>query len=189
MDSSSEEPLSPRQAAAVVRANMLWDAIGAALMLYVGFAVRMKGIAESAFYNGSVTLFTRSMQVGGIVMAALAGLRLAGWRWTVIVDGLACGVVGLVLAGVGIVWLVYADMQGILLLVFATTFVWSARSCWQQWQVLSGSAQRRGGFVESLRSPAPPPEVKVDMPKRGEAIPEGYLAKLAGEDDAEKPHD
>lgn len=105
-------------------------AIGAALMLYVGFGMNLSGISDSALYNGSVAAFTWTMKIGGALMGLSALLLYLGWEPSLFFDAILTGVVGVVLIGSGGVWMLHQDMQGILSLIFGAMFLVSARRSW-----------------------------------------------------------
>ena len=115
-------------------------AIGAALMLFVGFGLDLKGLADSRLYNVSVDGFTWTMKVGGILMGMVAVLLWAGWRPALLADAILTMAIGAIMIFAGAVWLSQSDMEGFLLLVFGAVFL---RSGWGSWIAHKGLGQGR----------------------------------------------
>jgi hypothetical protein len=120
-------------------------AIGAALMLFVGFGLNLKGVADSRLYNLSVDGFTWTMKVGGILMGAVAVLLWVGWASALLVDAVLTITVGAIMIAAGGVWLSQSDMEGFLLLIFGALFLHSGRRSWIAHQALTSS--RRGQYA------------------------------------------
>ncbi len=182
-------------------------AFAGALMLLVGFWLGLKGVSPSEIYNHSVTVFNWTMRVGGIVMLVIAALAYAGWRPVLAVDVIFAGAVGVVMIGVGLIWVVNGDsLHGILVLLFGGLFVRSGLNSWSLLQArptqrseseparsledASPSDRLAGGenLAASLRSARKRMDERVTMPKPDEPEPEGFLADLGRscEDDKSK---
>jgi len=113
-------------------------AIGAAMMLLVGFVLDLRGISDSEFYNFTVSAFTWTMKVGGVLMALVAGLLWVGLRPVLLVDAIFAMAIGVLMVGVGGVWVVHQTLlNGVLSLVFGVIFV---RSGWGSWLAYRGSS-------------------------------------------------
>jgi hypothetical protein len=144
-------------------------AIGAALMLFAGFYLNMRGIGDSAFYNLSVNGFTWMMKIGGGLMGLVALLLWAGVRPVLAADAvLTLGIGGLMIA-IGGVWLVNGDFEGLLLLIFAAVFI---RSGWGSWIVYRGLGPGAIAPIadEDEPSSTPPQVVAVDPSTRQAAM-------------------
>lgn len=115
-------------------------AIGAALMLYVGFGMNMHGVTGQALYDGSVAMFTWTMKLGGILMAVAALLMYLGRTLALPMDAAVTAIVGIVLAATGLIWMLSADMTGILNLVFGALFLASAKRSWMLFAGTRGAA-------------------------------------------------
>jgi hypothetical protein len=110
-----------------------WTFISALIFLYVGFGMNMKGISGSALYDGSVNGFTLLAKILGIALllagaGAMMRLRLA--------LGIEMIVAALATAGcaiAGIIWVMFNDMQGFLLLIFALVNGSSTRNAFLDW--------------------------------------------------------
>lgn len=108
--------------------------ISAGLFLYVGFWLGLTGISDSALYNGSVTALTwgaRVVGIGLLITVAMTYFRVPGALT------LDLGLAALAAAGclvIGLIWLAFSDMQGILLLLFGLLNGSAAKSAWQRWQ-------------------------------------------------------
>lgn len=107
--------------------------VSACLFLYVGFGLGLVGMSGDAIYDGSVTALVWGSRVVGIGLLITAGLsytRLAiGLLLDLVVSALAAG--GCLL--IGVIWLFYGDMQGILLLLFGVMNASAARGAWVRW--------------------------------------------------------
>ena len=112
-------------------------AIGAVMMLFVGFYFNLKGISSSEFYNLTVDGFTWMMKIGGAMMGVVAFLLWVGLRPALLVDAVLTVTIGVLMLVIGAVWLGFRDMEGILLLVFGAVFL---RSGWGSWQAFRGGA-------------------------------------------------
>jgi hypothetical protein len=110
-------------------------AIGAGLMLFVGFFFNLKGIGNSDFYDLSVDGFTWMMKIGGALMAVVAALLWAGLRPALLVDAILTLALGLLMLIIGAVWMAFRDYQGILLLIFGAIYL---RSGWGSWAAFRG---------------------------------------------------
>lgn len=167
------------------RGNAAYAAIAAALLLYYGFGLPMKGISDSAMYNLSVDVATWTMKIGGIGMALVVLGSLIGRPEALLADAVLSGLIGLSFVLTGVVRFVWGNTQGLLFLIFGLMFVSAARTCWR---VYRGTVYDDFGFRSQA---APPPDARPVhpasihpevLPKDGEPPPpEGYLAALARE--------
>lgn len=107
--------------------------VSACLFLYVGFGLGLVGVSGDAIYDGSVTALVWGSRVVGIGLLITAGLsytRLAiGLLLDLTVSALAAG--GCLL--IGVIWLFYGDMRGILLLLFGVLNASATRGAWARW--------------------------------------------------------
>lgn len=110
----------------------LMSLISAALFLYVGFGLGLRGVSSQPVYDGSVTLLVWMARVVGIGLLCVAALEFAGVRGAALFDALLAGIAAVVCLGVGGVWIAYADSQGWLLFIFALVNASAARSAWQR---------------------------------------------------------
>ncbi|MEP0843354.1 MAG: hypothetical protein HRF43_11680 [Phycisphaerae bacterium] len=125
------------------------SAVGAALMLYAGFGMNLRGVSGAGLYDGSVAAFTWTMKIGGLAMAASAVLLYAGWRPVLPADAVLTAVIGAILAGTGMIWMVNQDVQGVLNLVFALLFLGAARRSWMVFRASSrGTPPPAGSWRE-----------------------------------------
>lgn len=122
--------------------SLFLSIVSAALFLYVGFGLGLVGRSGNAIYDGSVTALVwgaRVVGLGLLIIAAMSYFRVPG---TAALDfGLAL-VAAVGCLGVGLIWMVYSDMQGILLLLFGLLNGSAARAAWQRWR--RGGAPPRG---------------------------------------------
>ncbi|MCG3126462.1 MAG: hypothetical protein CHACPFDD_01298 [Phycisphaerae bacterium] len=110
--------------------------ISAALFLYIGFVAGLEGISNSALYNGSVTAFTwgaRFVGVGLVVIGALSAARIAAVAY---LDVLVSFVAAAGCLAVGLIWLLYGDMQGLLVLLFGALNGSALSAAWTRAQWL-----------------------------------------------------
>ena len=86
--------------------------ISALVFLYVGYGLAYEGRSGDALYDGSVAALTWGARGIGIALLAVAGLQLAQLAFASMVDAIVTGLAALLCLGVGLVWLMYSDMQG-----------------------------------------------------------------------------
>lgn len=110
-----------------IRSHAFPTAIAAGLLLYFGFAYGLSGVSGNALYDGSVSAFTWTLKIGGIVLAITAVSCATGMIWSMAVDGAASLVIGALLLATGGIWIVSGDMQGLLNVLFAMTFLYAGR--------------------------------------------------------------
>jgi hypothetical protein len=113
--------------------SFLLSLISAGLFLYVGFGLGLTGISESAVYNGSVTALVwgaRGIGIGLLVALGLTYLRVPG---VALLDFVLAGLATVGCLIIGVIWLVYSDIQGVLLLLFGLLNASAARQAWSGW--------------------------------------------------------
>lgn len=159
-------------------------AVGAALMLFVGFYFNMEGVSNSSLYNLSVNGFTWMMKVGGGLMGLMAVLLFVGLRPAIFADALLTAVIGGLMVIMGGVWIAFQDYQGILVLLFGGIYISSA---WRSWQAF------RGVHVGYAYPAAPPIDTATVLPVEPvdpvarQAAMDRLLASKKRDDAAEPP--
>ncbi len=113
--------------------SAIWSLVAALLFLYVGFGLGLVGVSGNAIYDGSVTALVWGARIVGIGLLVVAGLDLAKVGFAAALDAMLAGVATVLCLGVGAVWLVYGDMQGVLLIIFGIVNGSSARNAWSRW--------------------------------------------------------
>ena len=114
--------------------SLLLSLVSAGLFLYVGFGLAMEGLSDSAFYNGSVAAFTWGARIVGIGLLLTTGMTYFRVPGAAVLDfGLAALAAGGCLL-IGVIWLIYGDWQGVLLLLFGLLNWSAARHAWTRWQ-------------------------------------------------------
>ncbi len=114
--------------------ELFMSLISAGLFLYVGFGMGLEGISKSALYNGSVATLVwgaRVVGIGLLVTAALAYFRVPGMDP---LDFALAALATVLCVGVGLVWLVFGDMEGLLLLLFGLLNGSATRGAWLRWK-------------------------------------------------------
>ena len=114
--------------------SVLLSLVSAGLFLYVGFGMGLVGISGDAIYDGSVAGLTWGSRVVGfgiLVTTAMAYLRVPGVR---LLDFLLAALATVGCLAIGAIWLVFNDMQGVLLVLFGVLNASAARGAWQRWQ-------------------------------------------------------
>ncbi len=109
--------------------------ISGGLFLYVGFGLGLVGVSGNALYDGSVTALVwgaRLVGIGILATAAMSYFRVPG---AAALDLLVCVVAAAGCVVVGLIWLAFSDMQGILLLLFGALNGSAVRGAWQRWQL------------------------------------------------------
>lgn len=131
--------------------------VSAGLFLFVGFAMGLVGISESALYNGSVTALVwgaRVIGIGILVVMALEYLRLG---LAIVLDLMIAVLATVLCLVVGLIWIISTDLQGFLLLLFGLLNGSTALAAWQRWRVPRRAAERaRPATSESAAEHGPP---------------------------------
>jgi len=166
-------------------------------MLIVGFGIGLEGISDSALYNASVSLFNLTMKVGGSAMLVVAALYWANVRVAWLLDAVCSLVIGVLMIGVAVVWLVHAEwLYGIVLVILSVMSINSARrigAC-SAASVTHPSPEAKDEGPAKYGAPTVPvaPAMdktpaadvhKVQQPAPEEPPPEGFLAELGQADD------
>lgn len=200
-------------AATIVRGNARGSLLEAALLLAIGFYLRwsgLEGISRSQLYNWSVDVVVWTFLIGGFLILGVMLLCWTGRPWALIVDGIISLLIGAALVGCGIIWLSHSDIQGILILISGLLVLGAAKGSWANYRlalqavttVPSGEPslvrpvgeavpavpdpQAKAETMERLLStkqarPAVP--AKVDIARKDEPVPDGFLAQLGREQD------
>jgi hypothetical protein len=203
----------PGNASEIVRRSTSNSLLEAALLLAVGFYLRwsgLQGISNSQLYNRSVDMVIWTFIVGGFLVLGTMLLCWTGRPWTLIVDGLVSALIGVSLLGCGIIWLSQSDIQGILVVLFGLFDLSAARGSWGNYQLAlramttapptgfpavpladepadaAPDPQAKAEAMDRLLStkqarPAVP--AKVDIRRKDEPVPDGFLAELGREQD------
>ncbi len=114
--------------------SLVWSVVCAGLFLYVGFAMGLAGISGNPVYDGSVTAFVWAARVVGIGILVVAGLSLAHVPGAMLLDLLVSALAAAMCLIVGLIWIAFGDMEGILALLFGLVNSSAARSAWQRWR-------------------------------------------------------
>lgn len=128
---NDELPQSAAPRSGAPAESPLLTLLSAALFLYVGFLLGLKGVHESAVYNGSVTALVWMARVVGIGLVLVAALAWARIRYAAAVD---LGFSLIAAAGcliIGAIWLSFGDMNGVLVLLFGLLNAVAARAAWR----------------------------------------------------------
>ncbi|NLX23468.1 MAG: hypothetical protein GXY55_17595 [Phycisphaerae bacterium] len=100
------------------------------IMLVVVLWLRagLQGTSDSALYNASVTAFNATLWGGGLAMFGVAGACWAQWRPAFRLDSICSGLVGVIMIGVGLIWLAATlrDLDGYAVLIFGVLCLHSA---------------------------------------------------------------
>jgi|GEM_PF-1358780 len=181
--------------------------IAAMVMLIYGFAFGGFGVAPDLgpFYETTIHVFNGMLKIGGVALAIVAVLSLAGLRVALLCDFLISGMCGIIMAACGVYWTVQErsfDIQNLMILVFGVMFVRSALVSWSLFgtgeaAAGEGGTPTGGGWFGRKSAPTQEPQEPVapepihpasvhpsSLPGEGEAPPEeGYLAALSKEDE------
>jgi len=203
-------------AAAIVRGSMGGSLLEAGLLLAVGFYLRwsgLVGVSSSQLYNWSVNIVVWTLLIGGVLVLGVTALCWTGRPWALIVDGLVSLLIGVSLLGCGIIWLSKADVQGILVVIFGLFDLNAAKGSWNNYQLAlrammmappaafpgappideperaAPDPQAKAEAMERLLStkqarPAVP--AKVDISRKDEPVPDGFLAELGREQEPKR---
>ena len=131
---------TPRAAAPVARYaaeyetySPFWTFISALIFLYVGFGMNMKGISGNALYDASVDGFTLLAKILGVALLIAGALGLMRHRFTLAIEAIVAALATLGCVVVGMIWMVFGDLQGFLLLIFALINGSAARNAFLDW--------------------------------------------------------
>lgn len=111
-----------------------WTFISALIFLYVGFGWGLYGTSKSSVYNASVDGFTLLAKILGIALLIAGALGLLRNRLTLAIEASVAALATLGCVVVGIIWVMFNDMQGFLLLIFALLNGSAARSAYFAWK-------------------------------------------------------
>jgi len=120
--------------------SFLLSLVSAGLFLYVGFILNLAGISGNAIYDGSVTAFTWGARIVGIGILVTALMSLARVPGAALLDMLVSMLAAAGCLAVGVIWMVYSDMEGVLVLLFGILNTSAARAAWQRWRLLRAAA-------------------------------------------------
>jgi hypothetical protein len=203
-------------AAAIVRGSASGFLLEAALLLAIGFYLRwsgLEGVSRSQLYNWSVDVVVWTFLVGGFLILGVMLLCRTGRPWTLLVDGLVNLLIGASLVGCGVIWLSHSDIQGILILISGLLVLSAAKGSWTNYrlalQAMITVPSAQPPLVrpeESAASAAPDPQAKaeamerllstkqarpavpakVDIRRKDEPVPDGFLAELGREQEPKR---
>ncbi len=110
--------------------------ISALLFLYIGFWMGLVGISGDRLYDGSVTAFVWMARIVGIGMLVVAGLTYARLPLVYPLSFIMALLATIGCLAAGVIWIVYGDSSGYLLLIFGLLNGSAARAAWRIWQPL-----------------------------------------------------
>lgn len=206
-------------AAQIVRGNVSNALLEAALLLGIGFYLRyigLQGISPSRLYNFSVDAAIWTFLIGGVLIAIVALLCLTGRPWALLADCVAGSLIGASILACGAVWLFHSDIQGIILILVGLFDLNSARGSWGNYQLalravttapvtgfpaMSAADDTQTGMPDSqakaeamerllsTKQARPAVPAKVDVSRKDEPVPDGFLAELGRRPDSQpQPH-
>jgi len=156
--------------------------LAALLMLFYGFYASPTGISHSELYNTAVDVFRWTLRVGGFAMLATSITCFLGSRVGLLFDFVvtgSCGIVMVLVGGVGLFAGGAPGMQDVLTLLFGGVFV---RAAWTSWGLFNTATD---DAVQAAPEPEPvhPASIHPDsLPQDDDpAPPNGYLAALSKE--------
>lgn len=142
---------------AIARRNAVPAAIAAAFMLYFGF-LRLAAPTGSGIFEQSNWIFYHTLRIGGVVMALIALLSMAGVVMNLAIDAVASLVIGVlfVLTGGGMLLGGGAPIQTVINVFVGMMFLSSARGNWSYWQFVQKScASASGPTADSIGEARP----------------------------------
>jgi hypothetical protein len=130
--------------------DLMLSLVSAGLFLYVGFGLGLVGVSGNPVYDGSVTALTWGARIVGVGILVTTGLSYLKVPGVLVLDFAVSVLAAGGCLAIGVIWMLYGDLQGFLLLLFG---------------VLNGAAARTG-WVRLCAARAP----MADAPERdGEA--------------------
>lgn len=198
----SRRQVEPQAIAARTRAAALHTAIGAAILLYLGYSYSEPSREDLAGW--SLWILFQTLRIGGIVSATAAILLMTGWRHALLIDGIIACAVGVILIVTALGWMsgglnIQAIVSVIGGMMFASSgwrsareyFLYSAASAPAEVSISDDGSRpiipappSKEVFIsaKAVEAPAPKARVVPPVPLTSPASPppaEGYLAALA----------
>ena len=200
--------MQPTHSTEIVRGNVSSALLEAALLLAIGFYMRLGGWHGEGIrvYVLSVDVVVWTILIGGFLFLGSALLCWTGRPWALLVDGLLSILIGVVFVGCGIIWLSQQDFLGLLIIVFGLYDFNAAKGSWASYRMAVATSRFPTSFAQSqdsTQTEAPPvdPEAKsealerlmstkqarpavpakVDLRPKNEPVPDGFLAELGRE--------
>ncbi len=122
------------------RGDILSPIIAGGLFLYVGFGLGLVGISGNIVYDQSVAALVWAARVIGLGLLLVAVLNWRDIHWAATLNLILATLAALVCLLVGAIWLVFADMQGLLLILFGLWNAGVAGSAWRRRRARRGAA-------------------------------------------------
>lgn len=141
----------------IARRNAVPAAIAAAFMLYFGF-LRLASPTGSGIFEQSNWIFYHTLRIGGVVMAVIALLSLAGVVINLAIDAVASLLIGMlfILTGGGMLLGGGDPIQTVINVFVGMMFLSSARGNWSYWQFVQKSgASASSGSAGSIGEARP----------------------------------
>lgn len=113
--------------------DFLLALFSAGLFLYVGFGMGLVGVSGDALYDGSVTALVWGARIVGFGILIAAALSYCNVPGADLLDLVLAVVAAAGCLVIGVIWMVYGDTQGFLLLLFGLLNGSSVRGAWQRW--------------------------------------------------------
>jgi hypothetical protein len=113
--------------------DFLLSLVSAGLFLYVGFGMGLVGASGDALYDGSVAALVWGARIVGfgiLIAAAMSYFNVPGATLLDLALSVTAAAGCLV---IGVIWMVYEDAQGFLLLLFGLLNASAVRAAWQRW--------------------------------------------------------
>ncbi|MGQ9650677.1 MAG: hypothetical protein ACUVXJ_11250 [Phycisphaerae bacterium] len=201
-------------AATIVRGSTSGSLLEAVLLLAIGFYLRwsgLEGISRSRLYNWSVDVVVWTFLIGGFLILGVMLLCWTNRPWALIVDGLVNLLIGTALVGCGIIWLSHSDIQGILILISGLLVLSAAKGSRANYRLalqarttlpfaqpplvkpveeavpavpdLQAKAEATKRLL-STKQARPAVPAKVDIGRKDEPVPDGFLAELGREQES-----
>lgn len=133
-DSPPQPSQSNQRRASPDKTDSFFSLLSAAAFGYFGFYVGLRGASQSWLYNASVDAFTwmsKGLAIG-LLLVALSGL--AGFRPGLLLDAILSGLAMVACLLIGVIWLVYGDSSGILILILGGVCGTAARGLLRKWR-------------------------------------------------------
>ena len=113
--------------------DFLLSLVSAALFLYVGFGMGLVGVSGDALYDGSVAALVWGSRVVGIAILLAVAMSYFNVPGAALLDLALAVVAAAGCLAIGVIWMVYQDAQGFLLLLFGLLNASAVRAAWQRW--------------------------------------------------------
>ncbi len=203
--------MNPNNASEIVRRNAGYSLLEAAFLLVIGFMFfQPPSFSDNQTYvDHAVDILIWALRAGGCLSLGTAVLCWTGWRAALLLDSLASLLTGLGLLVPALIVLIDGSVIAILVAFCGIMCLLNARNTWSNYRLtakIAGAVSSSPPLPEeTTEESAPPPDPqakaeamdrllstkqarpavpnKVDIRRKDEPVPDGFLAELGRQQD------